>query len=65
MLRYILEDEWMTLKGTSIIHKYESKMILHIPAKMHRDSAFPFKDGDSIRLMVEDGKLIIAKMRKA
>ena len=55
----------MALKGTSTIHKYESKMILHIPAKMHRDSAFPFKDGDDVRISVEeDGKLIVVKKRK-
>jgi len=34
---------------------------LYIPKELYRDSAFPFRVGDELRLRIEDGKLVIEK----
>jgi len=35
--------------------------ILYIPADMTKDSAFPFKHGERVKIRIEDGKLVIEK----
>jgi len=54
----------LVLEGKSKFKKYSYKVNIHIPAKMHQDSAFPFKEGDTLLLKVAGDRLIITKNKR-
>ncbi len=44
----------MSLEGRGRIYEYqEGKVIAYIPASVHRDSAFPFRPGQQVRVRIE------------
>lgn len=51
----------MTLMGNSKVYKHPKANTLYIsiPANMASDSAFPFKEGDTINLSVENDCLYV------
>jgi hypothetical protein len=48
----------LTGKGR-IIQPSKGKMIIYIPAKLHNDSAFPFKPKQDVDIEIKEDKLII------
>ncbi len=41
------------------------RIMIYVPADVHRDSAFPFRAGDDVLVTIRDGKLVIEKFRKS
>ncbi len=42
------------------------RVLVYIPAGVHRDSAFPFRPGEDILVEIADGTLVLRKLpRKA
>jgi len=52
------------LKAKSKVHVYDGKALVYIPAKIHTDSAFPFKDKEAVDLEILNGQLVIRKRIK-
>lgn len=48
-------------KTTLIPHKKAKTLYLTIPASIADDSAFPFKPGDKVNIIIKEKKLIIEK----
>ena len=42
----------------------KTTIAIRIPKDVAVDSAFPFKEGDKVRIRIENGKLIISKSPK-
>ena len=40
------------------------KFFIYIPTEVARDGTFPFKEGEEVMISIEDGKLIIEKLKK-
>ena len=50
----------MALSGKGrIIQPSKGKLVIYVPAKVHNDSAFPFKARQDVEIVIKDGKLII------
>lgn len=37
----------------------KGRIMIYVPADVHKDSAFPFRPGDDVWVTIEDGKLVI------
>lgn len=37
--------------------------MIYVPADVHKDSAFPFRTGDDVWVMIKEGKLLIERYR--
>jgi hypothetical protein len=48
-------------KTTLIPHKKAKTLYLTIPASIADDSAFPFKPGEEVKIVIKEKKLIIEK----
>jgi hypothetical protein len=48
----------------SKIFHYKSRVIIHVPMKLARDSAFPFGDGSEDVTIEVRGKTLIIKKRR-
>jgi hypothetical protein len=51
----------MVLEGETKIYESNGRYSIYIPAGLIKDSAFPFKTLDRLKIRVESGKLIISK----
>ena len=52
----------MVLSGIGKIHEpVKGRVMIYIPADVHKDSAFPFKPKDNVQITIADEKLIIEK----
>ena len=54
-------------KGTFINHptrtgkKFYDKFYIYIPTQVAKDGTFPFKEGDKVKIRIENDKLVIEK----
>ena len=54
----------MVLQGIGKIHEpVKGRIMVYIPASVHKDSQFPFKPKENVKVMIEGKKLIIMKER--
>ena len=52
----------MVLEGLGRFWEHtKGKLILYIPADVHKDSQFPFKAGDKVVVSIKDGSLVVEK----
>jgi hypothetical protein len=52
----------LVLKGRGKIHEpVKGRILIYVPADVHKDSAFPFKSRDSVEIAIVEGKLIVSK----
>ena len=52
----------LVLKGKGKIHEpVKGRIMIYVPADVHKDSAFPFKPKDVVRIEIIDGKLVVSK----
>ena len=52
----------LVLKGKGRIHEpVKGRIMIYVPADVHKDSAFPFKPKDVVRIEIVDGKLVVSK----
>lgn len=50
----------MALSGKGrIIQPSKGKLVIYVPAKVHNDSAFPFKAREDVEIKIDGKKLII------
>ncbi len=55
----------MTLEGEGTIYEHaKGRIVLYIPATVHRDSQFPFKVGEKVKLRITGRKLVVEKIKK-
>lgn len=56
----------MTLEGKGKIYCHaRNRVIIYIPAAVHRDSAFPFKIGEEVVVRIEKKRLVVEPKKKA
>jgi len=56
----------MTLEGKGKIYCHaRNRVIIYIPAAVHRDSAFPFKIGEEVVIRIEKKRLLVEPKKKA
>ena len=48
-------------RKTPVKGKTYDRFFIYIPTELARDSAFPFKEGDKVKVRIEGNKLIIEK----
>ena len=48
--------EWIVRVG-----RLHGQLVIRVPAIMATDSRFPFREGDEVRLKIEDGRLVVEK----
>lgn len=54
----------MTLEGVGRIYEHvRGRMFVYLPAEIHRDSAFPFKTGEMVRVRIDGKRLIVEKAK--
>jgi hypothetical protein len=54
----------MALSGKGrIIQPSKGKLVIYVPAKVHNDSAFPFKPRQDVEIKIEGNKLVIKGMK--
>jgi hypothetical protein len=52
----------LVLKGRGKIHEpVKGRIMIYIPADVHKDSAFPFKPRDSVEIEIVEGELVVSK----
>jgi hypothetical protein len=52
----------LVLKGRGKIHEpVKGRIMIYIPADVHKDSAFPFKPRDSVEIAIVESELIVSK----
>ncbi len=52
----------MALEGMGRVYEYQKgKLIVYLPARVHGDSAFPFRPGQRVRVRIDTqrGRLLI------
>ena len=53
----------MTLKGKGTFYEHaKGRVVLYIPLDLRKDSTFPFKVGEHVRIEIKSGKLIMSKI---
>jgi len=53
----------MVLQGKGKIHEpVKGRIMIYIPADVHKDSAFPFEPKEEVNIKIEGKKLIIEKL---
>ena len=53
----------MTIEGQGRLYEHvKGRIVLYIPADVHKDSAFPFMIGEQVRVKIDGKKLIIEKV---
>ena len=54
----------MVLRGKGKIQEpARGRIMIYVPADVHKDSAFPFKSGDDVWVTIKDGKLVIERFK--
>ncbi len=52
----------LVLKGRGRIHEpVKGRIMIYVPADVHKDSAFPFKPRDNVEIEIVKGRLIVSK----
>ena len=52
----------MALEGKGKIQEpVKNRVLIYIPADVHKDSAFPFKDKEDVNVKIDGDRLIIEK----
>lgn len=55
----------MSLKGRGKVHEpVKGRIMIYIPANVHKDSAFPFKPKEDVEVRIEGKKLLIKKINE-
>lgn len=55
----------MALKGKGKLHEpVKGRVLLYIPAVVHKDSAFPFKSKEEVEVEIVGNKLIVKKLKR-
>jgi len=55
----------MTLEGEGTIYEHaKGRVVLYIPSTVHRDSQFPFKVGEKVKLRITGRKLVVEKKKE-
>lgn len=50
----------MALEGKGrVIQPSKGKIVIYVPAKVHNDSAFPFKPKQDVKITIKEDKLIM------
>lgn len=54
----------MPLEGRATLYEYsKGKVVLYLPAAVVKDSAFPFKPGERLHVVIKGSRLIVEKSR--
>jgi hypothetical protein len=53
--------KFINRKSITAGKKYDS-FFVYVPAEVARDSAFPFKPGDKVKVMISEGVMIVEKV---
>jgi hypothetical protein len=54
----------MSIEGQGKICEYmKGRVFIYIPADVRKDSTFPFKIGDRVKIRIESQKLIVEKVK--
>lgn len=52
----------MVLSGIGKIHEpTKGRIMIYIPADVHKDSQFPFKPKDNVKVRIDGNRLIVEK----
>ena len=52
----------MSLEGHGKFYQHvRGRLVLYIPADVHKDSAFPFQVGEQVKVTIKGNKLVIEK----
>ena len=52
----------MTLTGKGSIYQHvKGRIVIYIPADIHKDSQFPFEIGDKVDITIDKQRLIVEK----
>ncbi len=53
----------MTLEGYGKIYQHvRGRIVIYIPADVHKDSTFPFKVGEKVKVRIKDTGLVVEKV---
>jgi hypothetical protein len=53
----------MALEGTGKIHEQvKGRIMIYIPAAVHRDSQFPFEPKENVNIRIDGKRIIIEKI---
>lgn len=54
----------MSTEGHGSFYEHaKGRLVLYIPADVRKDSRFPFKAGDKVRIRIEGKRLLVEKTR--
>lgn len=52
----------MVLEGSGRLYEHaKGRIVLYISTDLHKDSAFPFKVGDNVRIKIDGKRLIVER----
>ncbi len=55
----------MALRGKGRIQEpARGRIMIYVPADVHKDSAFPFEAGDDVWVTIKDGRLVIEPFKE-
>ncbi|MFA5771677.1 MAG: hypothetical protein WC974_02990 [Thermoplasmata archaeon] len=55
----------MSLEGIGrVLEPTKGRIMVYIPADVHKDSTFPFKPKEKVRIRIDEDKVVIEKIRK-
>lgn len=53
----------MSLEGNGKFYQHvRGRIVLYVPADVHKDSAFPFEVGEKVKVKIKGNKLEISKI---
>jgi hypothetical protein len=54
----------MTTQGHGSFYEHaKGRLVLYIPSDLRKDSAFPFRVGEKVRIRIDGKRLIVEKVR--
>lgn len=54
----------MTLEGFGKLYEHaKGRVVLYIPTDVHKDSVFPFRTGEKVKVRIDGKRLIVEKTR--
>ncbi len=54
----------MSMEGYGRIYEHvKGRIVIYVPADVHKDSAFPFKVGEKVKVKIKGGMLIVGKTK--
>jgi len=55
----------LALKGKGKFHEpVKGRVMLYIPADVHKDSTFPFKTKEEVEIEIVSSKLVVKKLKR-